>query len=324
MSNTLTPPPAGQPPQGQPYPGPQYPGQPAQGQPYQGQQYPGRPYQGQPYPPQGPPPQQPPTRSSGGAGRVIAILLIVFGAIVVLGAITSAVISTAAAASVHTSSQTADVTGVSSLDIDVSAGSLDIEFADIDEAELEVTSSWGADRWTLRTDGSELTVSSDDDSFWGTWWWWGGPGDGVLRLPSSLEGSDANFSMSAGELVADGTFGAVDVDLSAGRVILSGTADDLVAEVSAGGGDIDFEGVATANLSVSAGELDVTLSGSQPDSIEGDVSAGTLRVTVPRGDYDISSNVSAGSFDNSVRSTSGADSTIRIDVSAGKAVLEAR
>ena len=78
-----------------------------------------------------------------------------------------------------------------------------------------------------------------------------------------------------------------------------------------------------ANLSVSAGSLTVALSGRQPSDIELDVSSGSARVTVPEGEYDVTSDVSAGNLDNGLGSTPGADSTIRVQVSAGQAVLRA-
>ena len=62
---------------------------------------------------------------------------------------------------------------------------------------------------------------------------------------------------------------------------------------------------------------------SSPRTLELDVSAGSLDVTVPDGDYDVTSDVSAGDFDNRVGSTPGADSTVDVQVSAGKAILQA-
>ena len=74
---------------------------------------------------------------------------------------------------------------------------------------------------------------------------------------------------------------------------------------------------------MSAGALQAQMSGQQPRTLELDVSAGTLEVTVPEGDYDVVSDVTAGDFDNRVGSTPDADSTVSVQVSAGKAVLRA-
>ena len=55
-----------------------------------------------------------------------------------------------------------------------------------------------------------------------------------------------------------------------------------------------------------------------------EVNAGSLNLTVPEGDYDVSSDVAAGDFDNRIGSTPDAQNTISVSVSAGDAVLRAR
>lgn len=259
-----------------------------------------------------------------GGSRVVAIVIIVLGAIVLLGAMTSAVIGTIASASVHTSTRSLDAAGVEDLGIDAAAGTLRVEFTDVQEAELEVTSSWGAENWRFERDGDSLEVAPPDRLGWFGWRGWFGDGgaDAVLRLPSALEGLDADVSLAAGEFVTDGEFGELDLSLAAGSFDVSGSARSLSADVSAGRGTLELDGVSEAELTVSAGSLDAVLTGERPDVIDADVSAGTLRMTVPEGDYDVTSDVSAGEFDNGIGSTPGASSTIRVQVSAGQAVLE--
>lgn len=263
-------------------------------------------------------------RPPDGGSRVVAIVIIVLGAIVLLGAMTSAVIGTIASASVHTSTRSLDAAGVEDLGIDAAAGTLRVEFTDVQEAELEVTSSWGAENWRFERDGDSLEMASPDRLGWFGWRGWFGDGgaDAVLRLPSALEGLDADVSLAAGEFVTDGEFGELDLSLAAGSFDVSGSAQLLSADVSAGRGTLELDGVSEAELTVSAGSLDAVLTGSRPDVIDADVSAGTLRMTVPEGDYDVTSDVSAGEFDNGIGSTPGASSTIRVQVSAGQAVLE--
>lgn len=278
-------------------------------------------------PPSTPTPPPAPPRSEG--ARAVAIVAIVLGAIVLIGAVTSAVIGTVASASVHTSTRTVAVSGVEDLDLDAAAGVVRVEFGGVDEAELEVTSSWGADRWRFERDGETLVVASPDRSGWFGWLWgWGGwfgdrSGDAVLRLPAALDGVDADVSLAAGDLVADGTFGELEVSLGAGSFDIAGAAESVSIDVSAGRGELELEDVSEADLTVAAGSLDARLTGSQPDAIALDVSAGSLQLTVPEGDYDVISDVSAGGFDNGIGSTPGAASTIRVDVSAGDATLRA-
>ncbi|MDY0908386.1 hypothetical protein [Microbacterium sp. CFBP9034] len=274
-------------------------------------------------PPAPPAPSGPPPSGAGpstGASRVIAILVIVFGSLVVLGALTSAVVATIAAASVHTSSRSVPVDGVTQLDVDVASGSLRLQFADVAEAELEVTSAWGTDRWVLSQEGDTLVVSSPQGFFAGGWLF-GGSGDAVLRLPRAVEGADADLTLAAGDLRAEGEFGELGLDLGAGRAVVIGAATDLDAQVSAGSAELELADVDDVSLSVSAGSLDAQLSGSQPGAIVADVSAGRLQLTVPDGSYDVTSDVSAGDFESTVPSSPGARSTIRVELSAGQATL---
>ncbi|HWM17944.1 MAG TPA: hypothetical protein VNP97_15315 [Microbacterium sp.] len=272
-----------------------------------------------------PPPEQ---RPASGASRVVAIIAIVVGAVVILGAISSAVSATIAAASVHTSSRTVAVSGVNELSVDVSVDSLRVEFGSVSEAELEVNGSAGADTWTFDRDGDRLTVASPN--WFGGWFSWGWfdddrGGNAVLRLPAALAGVDADLTLSAGELVVeDGEFGDLEIDLNAGRFDVKGSADSVAANMNAGRGDLEIADAGSASLTVRAGTLDAELTGAQPDSVEADVSAGSLQLTVPEGEYDVTSDVSAGGFDNRIGSSAGASSTIHVKASAGQIVLRTR
>lgn len=261
----------------------------------------------------------PPPRST--SSRVIAILAIVFGSLVIVGTISSAVWATVASASVRTGSTAIDASGVTMIDAELSAGSLTIEFADIDEAELSVTGTSGADRWVLERDGDTLEVRSRESWWGGTWFWDGSAGEAELRLPRDLAGIDADVSVAAGNFEASGDFGDLSLDLGAGRISVEGSATELTLEVAAGRGEVQLDGVDTAELSVSAGALQVGLTGTPPSVIVADVSAGALSLAVPEGRYDITSDVSGGSFDDRIGSTPGARNTIEVEVSAGQVVL---
>ena len=114
-----------------------------------------------PLPPAPPtPPAATPPPETRGASRVVAIMTIALGGAVVLGAIGSAVFSTVAAASVHTETQTVAVAGVTGLNVSVDAASLRVEFADVSDATLEVTSGLGVGAWTLQRSGNELAVAT--------------------------------------------------------------------------------------------------------------------------------------------------------------------
>lgn len=275
-------------------------------------------------PPPTPPaaaPQPTPPAPSGGAGKVIAILAIVFGGVLIAGALTFGVVrSVAASATTRTEGYTADVTGVSGLDVEASAGSVRIEFTDTPDATLRVTGGWGAGDWTLTRDEDELVVRSPDRWFG---WWFGDVERAVLELPSSLQGSDfdASLNLSAGDIEADGEFGELELDVSAGDATVSGTATSLDVEVSAGTATVELDDVRTAELTVSAGDLNVALGGRAPDDVQVDVSAGDLDLRLPDGTYQVISDVSAGDLDNQLDTASSAANVVTVNVSAGSATL---
>ncbi|MGZ8804396.1 MAG: hypothetical protein ACXWZG_03725, partial [Microbacterium sp.] len=229
-----------------------------------------------PLPPAPAAPPAPTTPPTGGASRVVAILTIALGCAVVLGVIGSAVFSTIAAASVRTETQTLDASGVTDLDVTVDAASLRIEFADVSDATLEVTSGLGVGAWTLEREGDVLAVATP--SRFGPGWIFGGEVRATLTLPAELEGTtlDAALDLSAGELVVGGAFGDLDIEVGAGALSVEGSARTLTADLSAGGADIDLDGVAEADFSVSAGAVEASLTGSAPRLVTVDVSAGSL------------------------------------------------
>ncbi|QKJ20682.1 hypothetical protein [Microbacterium hominis] len=285
-----------------------------------------------PLPPQAPPPSPPTPPASGpaptptgssGAAKVVSILTIALGGVLLVGAAGSAVLSTVAAASVRTSSQAVAVGEAAILDADVAAGSLRVEFADVSQAELDVTRPWGWGEWTLETRGDTLVVASPEIDFAGGWWT-GGAGDAVLRLPESFAGSDVDLTLSAGSIEVDGDFREVALGVSAGEARVSGSADALEVEVSAGGAVLDLADVRVADLQVSAGSIEGELTGDQPDALVLDVSAGSLRLTVPDGRYDVDAEVSAGDFDSRLDESPGAQSTVEASLSAGEIVLRSR
>lgn len=272
--------------------------------------------------PSAPESQGPDAATARGSSTVVAVLLIVFGALIVLATIVGAVFSTIRAAAVSTESRTVAVAGVDALAIELNAGSLTVEYADVDEAQLEVTAPFGGDRWTLERNGDVLTIASPRWE-WGIGWVFGGSGRAVLVLPEDLEGLDADLQMGAGSFHADGQFGVVGLSVGAGEVDLAGSADDVTVDLSAGRATLDLAGLDTADLTVSAGSMDAAFTGSQPSDIRAEVSAGSLDLVVPDGSYDVTSDVSAGSFRNSLGSDPGADSAISVSVSAGQVSLRA-
>jgi hypothetical protein len=246
----------------------------------------------------------------------------VLGGLIILGtamvAAAGTVFSTAQRADVVTVS---DTTGVTSLDVNLAAGRLDIQYADVQHPQIDATSSVASGKWTMHVEGSTLVVSSPDGQF-GWRGLFGQTDQATLRLPSAMQGMDAAFHVAAGTLTATGTFGAVNLDLQAGAARVDGSATDLVAKTSAGRGDLDLSGVRTADVTVTAGAMTAVLRGDQPQHTSAEVDAGLLNLSLPQGPYAVTADVSAGNLDNRLGSQPGADSTVTVHVSAGQMVLQ--
>lgn len=280
------------------------------------------------------PAASPPTSrpSRGGGARAGAIAIAAFGGIALL-----ATGGTAAFAAVHNvvssdragggDTQTVSVDGVDSLDIDVAASDVKVRFGDVDEAILETTGARSSD-WTMKRDGDELVVSNDDNAFG---WFGGGFGSNwfnddtqvVLTLPESLNETDmdAEFSLGAGRLDIEGMFGEVDIEMGAGALRMVGSATSIDADISAGRADLNLVGVTEADFTISAGKLVASISDTPPKLITFDVSAGSLELTVPDEAYDVSQEVSAGSLDNRLDTSTSSRYKIDATVSAGSAIL---
>lgn len=252
------------------------------------------------------------------AGKAVAITAIVIGAVILGGTVVSGA-ANAVTSSLPTSSHTltASTAGVTEVDVDANAALFELRFDDVDEATLQVTS--GRSAWRMERDGDELKISAPD-GFFGIGWIGQQPRV-LLTLPQSLEGVDASLTLSAGELRATGTFGDLDTHLSAGSLIVSGEARTIDSSMSAGSSDIRLSGVTEAEFELSAGDLTAELTGSAPRSIDIGVSAGSADITVPRGNYDVRSNVEAGGVDNRLSAGSGPRIPVEVRVSAGDVTL---
>lgn len=278
------------------------------------------------------PPSTPPAESRGATGggarsggvTAIAIVTAVVGGIALVGTAGTAAIAATSNISVASNAggdsvQSLDVDGIDSLTLDADASSMRVEFGDIDQAELAITNTRGPD-WTIRRDGDELVVRSPE-SRWGWWFgdWFGGEEVVVLTLPESLrtEAIDADLTLDAGSLDVVGDFGALDIDVSAGALDVEGSATSLAVDMSAGRADIALADVADAALSVSAGDLNVELTGTAPTRTTVEASAGSVDLTVPDVAYDITQRVDAGSLDARVEQSSSARRSIEVSLSAG-------
>lgn len=291
-------------------------------------------------PPASGPEQQPPAPAPGSPDRgpaapgrssgttAIMVVTAIVGGVALLGAGgTAAVAATGSLMASSTGGSdsvlTEDASGITAIDLDVDAGDMRIEFGDVDEAELAVSNGRGS-AWTLERDGDELVVRSPEFRF--GWWfgsWFGDDESAVLTLPEDLreEALDAELTLDAGSLDVVGDFGVLDVTVNAGALDVEGSAESLTLDMSAGRADGVLDDVDVADLGVSAGTVDMELTGRAPSQTTIDVSAGSVDLTVPDESYDVIQDVSAGSLDVTVDRSSDTPNMIDVSLSAGSVTI---
>ena len=270
-------------------------------------------------------PTPPPAGRSSGATAVMVVTAVV-GGLALLGAggtAAAAAVGTIATSNRADSVQSVGVAGLESIDLSADASSMRVEFGDVDEATLAITNGRGTP-WRFERDGDELVVRSPQGVF--GWWiggWFGEEEVAVLTLPESLRdaGLDADLNLNAGSLDVAGDFGILDVSVNAGALDIQAAAKELDVQMSAGRADILLDGIAQADLGVSAGDLTVELTGTPPALTSIDVSAGTLDLTVPDVEYAISQEISAGTLNAEVDEASSSRRTIDVSLSAGTATI---
>jgi len=268
----------------------------------------------------------PPATGRSAGSKAVMIVTAVVGGIAILGSGGAA--AAAAAGSIMSSSapdsvQTVQTDGITGIDVNADASSMRVEYGKVDEARLEITNGRGS-AWTFERDDDELVVRSPQ-GVWGWWFgsWFGDEEVAVLTLPERLEGSGlaADITLNAGSLDVIGEFGALDIDVNAGALDVQGAATGFEVHMSAGRADVLLDGVKETDLGVSAGDLTVELTGTAPSRTSVDVSAGSLDLTVPDVEYDITKDVSAGSLDAQVQQSSDARRAIDVTLEAGRVTI---
>ena len=266
-----------------------------------------------------------PGASRGSGARAGAIAIAVFGGVALLATGGTAAIAAVndVTTSVDDSQQQIDASGVTGIDLELGGVDMRVEFGDVEDARLDVSGS-GNNRWALTRDGDELVVNSPEMKF--GWWfgdWFNDEQRVVLTLPEELRGTglDADISLGAGSLDVEGDFGEVDVEMGAGALFITGSAETIDLDLGAGRAELDLADVSEADFTISAGRMVADLTGTAPSEVRLDVSAGSLELTLPDEEYNVSQDVSAGSLDNGLQTSSNARNSIVASVSAGSAIL---
>ena len=267
-----------------------------------------------------------PTPTKGSATAITIVAAIVGALSLVFAGGTAAFAATTQALAANGASGSdvvVDAAGVTKLNLDADGGSVTIRYGDVTEATLRTEGRTNT-TWTMRRDGDTLDVRSPRTVF--GWWiggWFPSPSTTTLTLPEELKGTlDADLTLEAGSLDAAGDFDAVTATVSAGSMTLSGTISRLDVNVEAGRADISAEDTSSVALTMSAGRVDADFTGTQPDRVSLDVSAGGMDVRLPAGSYDLTKDVSAGTVDSGLTQSAGSPNRVSAKVSAGSVTLQ--
>lgn len=204
-----------------------------------------------------------------------------------------------------------------SLDLNISAGQINVLFYDGDTVEVfyPVSFNYG---YNVSESGGTLTVAPTQ-SFFFLWFGWRNIPDVTVNVPRN-SAPNLRLDMSAGKAnVQGGEYKNVDLSLSAGTLNIVGGVNctDFKAHLSAG--NVSAEGINCPEVSFHLSAGTATAASVKCDKLDIDVSAGTVNVTVngKESDYAVFVDKSAGSCNLSSKQGTVAGKEINVDLSAG-------
>lgn len=223
---------------------------------------------------------------------------------------------------------TADASGITTLNVDLSFASLAVEYVEDaqDEEEwasLQVYSKGDsgtlADRWSLTLEGNELNIeraAEPGSTFMGRT-----KGDtAMLTLPHSLKAGieSGSIVVNAGEFTGTGRFNELDIELNAGTVNFNGAVSRLDAEANLGEVHLTVDGVTEAEVSANKSTGAVALTGTMPKRLDVEANMSELEVQLPAGGYRVETESALGDVTNDLKIDKGSPSLVRIEATASE------
>ena len=207
---------------------------------------------------------------------------------------------------------------ITDIDLDFSAGTLEISFYDGDVIKVEYPET---KQITTECKVTGKTLKINTVLHWHVQFLW------FNRIPATKVYIPQNMhlglkmNVSAGSVsINAGEFTDINIKISAGSISMGDTiCNSFDLDMSAGAVDVSKITSNSFNADLSAGALNVK--GLKCDSIDLDLSAGSVKINVAgkRSDYTIRTDVSAGSCN--VSNQSGGSKRLTVDVSAGSATI---
>ena len=256
----------------------------------------------------------------------VSTTVTVIGVVMILLLVASAALQTIRMPRWDELTSSVDVTGVTALDLEISAGELNVEFDDAaTEATLYISDSGSGPMrsWDLTVRNGVLRLTDTSGVWFLPSWGWGSgkePPRLQLNLPSSLEGAvDADLELNGGIMTFTGDLKNTDITVSAGEFRFDGASTDFALEVNAGVATATTSGPNTVDVEVSAGRATTTVTGTAPSRTEVEVNAGRADVYLPEAEYAVGAESNAGQRQINVRTSPSSPNQLFVEVNAGHA-----
>lgn len=232
---------------------------------------------------------------------VATVVVTIIGALAIIGALGNGALNGLSAALAQSNTSNVSVDDVRRLRLDTNRTQVDVEFAPVKQARLEVDQSGLAlGSWVFTVDGSDLLVRSPQSSF-GVFSR-GLAIDATVVLPLQLAGHlDLDADVNASDVRIDGQFSDVSLNLNAGRLDYTGDARSMNVDVNAGKADVAAVDTERIDLTTQAGSITSSFTGTVPHSTTADVSVGSISLAVPEADYAVSNSGVLGNTTSNVR-----------------------
>ena len=214
----------------------------------------------------------------------------------------------------------ADVADLTEVDIKIDAAEVQLAFADIPAATLEVEGPH-EDEWSMVREGESLKVRSNERRSTRT-----RKTRAALLLPKALEEAPPVLllHLAACDFRGVGSFLAVDAELEASKADFSVQATEVRLSCAASKVRVQLEGVAVANFSVDAGSLSAWLKGTAPSLLSVKVAAGSASLIVPPVSYSVQKETALGKITSKVKEARNSPNLIDAKVEVGKLRIEAQ
>lgn len=285
-----------------------------------------------PYTHQVPSPYQPPGPMVGGPrrrrrrrGRKLALLVLV-GGVVLVGAVGSSGRPSRAAT-------VAVVETFTAVDINLPAGAVDVRYGDVDGARINVRQLGGGEAVHQTVDNGVLRITGEPSGAFGS----RRTRSVDIILPRGLQSKQPRLHIStgAGDVEVSGGFDNVNLSTKVGSIEFRGNATETVtrsdagsvqiegrigavdAQSSAGSVNLRLADATTAKARSFAGNVDVRVSGRQPNLVEAHSSAGRVEVDVPDGRYRVDTSGTIGRTDIGITNDPLATQTVHASSQAG-------